>query len=59
MKQNTPYLQGHWDYFHGHKGPQEQKNREYMRGWLDAYKKGQNINARKQAKRANKKVVSV
>jgi len=51
MTQNTAYLQGHWDFFHSTGSPKNTANKEYMKGWLDAYKKNQKNIKRKQEKR--------
>jgi len=49
VKQDTPFLQGHWDFFHG--GCPQSKDKEYMRGYSKARRKNLEMIARKEKKR--------
>lgn len=53
VKQDNPYLQGHYDYFHGPGVPQS-TNKQYIKGFNDARMKSIKIVGRKEkSKRKN------
>ena len=51
VKQDTAYLQGYYDFFHGPGVEQDPKNKEYMRGFTAARLKNYEIAKRKQKKK--------